>query len=97
MCDGEALGRVEHERQEDDEALVGVEEANRPRRGAGRLADETLDLGRILVGLAARRRLGQRLEMALHLDDLGHAVDDRPLDLLGDRRAPRRAEAPREA
>ena len=56
------------------------------RGGApGRLADESLDLGRIVVRLAAGCRLGERLEMALDVDDLGHPVDDRPLDLLGDR------------
>ena len=36
----------------------------------GRLADDALDLGRVVVGLAARGRLGERLEVALDVDDL---------------------------
>ena len=49
------------------------------------IVNEAFDLGRVLVGLAARGRLRERFQMALHIDDLRHPVDDRALDLLGDR------------
>ena len=60
---------------------------NRSARGLRPVTrdDDALDLGGVVVPAAGRGRLGERLEVGLHVDDLGHRAEDRPLDLLGDR------------
>src|SRR4029077_10304203 len=64
MGRGQALGRVENEREEHDQAFVCVEEADGPRRCSGRLEDGTLDLSRIRIPLATGCRLGPGLRGA---------------------------------
>src|SRR5689334_3863324 len=84
---GERSARVEAERQERDEALVRLEEAQLARLMAHLLANDpanvagldaaVLDCAHVLV-------LRQRLEVRLHGGDRGEGGANGELDLLGD-------------
>ena len=85
VCVGERRRAVDRERDEHDEALVGLERAECARRAAGELDDLALDPRELLRGDASGRSLGERLEVGLDRAHLRDVPLDRTLDLLGER------------
>jgi hypothetical protein len=75
----------ERKGEERDDPVIGTDEAEVSRGGAGFLYDSELDGSGINSDLLACRRLFQRLEVRLHRLDLAHLGKNRLLDLLGDR------------
>ena len=84
MRRGQSLGRVEREREEDDEALVGVEEADGARRTpVGSRTRRSISAGSSSASRpAAGSASGSRWLCTSTIS--GTPVDDRPLDLLRD-------------
>ena len=82
-CASESAARVEAEREERDEALVGAEEAE-PRGGAPvwpRADDPPRTVDGVRLDARARAVLGERLDVRLHGVGLRHRLLDRALDL----------------
>src|SRR4029453_6165732 len=74
---GQRAPRVEAQRKEGDEPLLGLEKANLARRSPGSAGDDPPDALCISLDVRARGgtpggRLAQRLEVRLHGDDLGN-------------------------
>ena len=89
MCVGKRCPARQVKGQIRDEPVIGVEEPQRRRLLARRLAhdagDDVVVVGDLLLaGTGARSFFGQRLEMRLHGVDLRHRLADRTLDLLRD-------------
>ena len=82
LCKGRLATEAESEKG--DEAVVGSDEAQLPRRRSRLLPHDLLDGADIHVDLLGRRCLGERLQMRAHVLDLGDGREDRALDLLGD-------------
>src|SRR5207244_11489861 len=86
----EGARRVEGEGKEEDQAVLGLEQAELAGDAAGlRAHDAQCGLPRnadgAVTGTPPLCRLRKRLEMRLHGVDLGQRLDDRVLDLRGDR------------
>ena len=80
--------RLQSERQEEDQALGGAQEAQLARQGLQLLLDDPLDDLPVALHIGVERRgveahLWQRLQVHLHRVELGHRGQDRLLDLLG--------------
>src|SRR2546429_7155632 len=68
---------IEAEGYEGDQALVGLEKTKLAGLGSRGVADDLLDEARIALNSGAPGRLGERLQVRLHGDDLRQRFGDR--------------------